>query len=77
MSYGFEIIDSEDQMKYYFKGVSGKHIKDTLSITIRNTGVRKGGINIRDVLNVILINPIIFSKKLRFQKTCIQMGDWN
>ena len=38
MSYGFEIIDSEDQMKNYFKGVSGKHIKDTLFITIRNTG---------------------------------------
>ena len=33
MSYGFEIIDSEDQMKNYFKGVSGKHIKDTLFIT--------------------------------------------
>ena len=30
MSYGFEIIDSEDQMKNYFKGVSGKHIKDTI-----------------------------------------------
>ena len=38
MSYSFEIIDSEDQMKNYFKGVSGKHIKDTLFITLRNTG---------------------------------------
>ena len=38
MSYGFQVIDSEDKMKNYFKGVSGRHIKDTLFITIRNTG---------------------------------------
>ena len=38
MSYGFQVIDSEEQMKNYFKGVSGRHIKDTLFITIINSG---------------------------------------
>ena len=30
-------------MKNYFKGVSGRHIKDTLIITLRNTGSRPWG----------------------------------
>ena len=43
MSYGFQVINCEDSMKNYFKGVSGRHIKDTLFITIRNTGSKGWG----------------------------------
>ena len=38
MDYDFEVSNSEEEMKNYFKGTSGKHIKDTLFITLRNTG---------------------------------------
>ena len=38
MEYGFEIIDYEQEMNNYFRGVSGRHIKDTLFIRVRNTG---------------------------------------
>jgi hypothetical protein len=40
MSYSFEVTNYERQMKNYFKGISGKHIKDTLFINLRNNGSR-------------------------------------
>ena len=43
MSYSFEVTYYERQMKNYFKGVSGKHIKDTLLITLRNNGSKGWG----------------------------------
>lgn len=43
MDYSFEVTDYEKEMKNYFKGVSGRHIKDTLFITLRNTGSRAWG----------------------------------
>ena len=76
MSYGFEILDSEDQMKNYFKGVSGKHIKDTLFITIRNTG-SKGWNKYKGCFKCDPNQSNYFFEELRFQKTYIQMGDWN
>ena len=30
MDYSFEVTNYEEEMKNYFKGVSGRHIKDTL-----------------------------------------------
>ena len=38
MSYSFEVSNYEEEMKNYFRGVSGRHIKDTLFITLRNNG---------------------------------------
>ena len=38
MSYSFVVQNNEDIMKNYFKNVSGMHIKDTLIITLKNTG---------------------------------------
>ena len=43
MSYDFDVRDCEDRMKNYFRGVSGRNIKDTLFLTIRNTGVKPWG----------------------------------
>ena len=43
MDYSFEVTNYEEEMKNYFKGVSGRHIKDTLFITLRNTGSRPWG----------------------------------
>ena len=43
MNYNFEIKYSEDNMQNYFRGVSGRHIKDTLIITLRNTGTKPWG----------------------------------
>ena len=36
--YSFEVTNYEEEMKNYFRGVSGRHIKDTLFITLRNNG---------------------------------------
>ena len=41
MSYWFEITEYENEMNNYFKGVSGRHIKDTLLITVKNIGAFK------------------------------------
>lgn len=38
MSYSFNVQDCEEVMKNYFKNTSGNHIKDTLILTLRNTG---------------------------------------
>jgi len=43
MSYSFEVTNYERQMKNYFKGISGKHIKDTLFINLINNGSRGWG----------------------------------
>ena len=43
MDYNFEVIYCEEAMKNYFKGVSGRHIKDTLIVTLRNSGTRPWG----------------------------------
>ena len=43
MDYDFEVIYNEEEMKNYFKGVSGRHIKDTLIVTLRNTGTKPWG----------------------------------
>ena len=40
MSYSFEVTKFEHKMKSFFKGVSGINIKDTLFITLRNTGTK-------------------------------------
>ena len=74
MSYGFQVIDSEDQMKNYFKGVSGRHIKDTLFITIINTG-SKGWNKYKGYFKCDANQSNFFSGKLILLKTFIQMGD--
>lgn len=48
MDYSFQVSYNEDDMKNYFKGASGRGIKDTLIVKIRNDGSRgwmpfKGG----------------------------------
>ena len=43
MSYNFEVVNCEEAMKNYFKGVSGRHIKDTLLVTLRNSGTKPWG----------------------------------
>lgn len=40
MEYNFEVLNYEKEMKNYFKCESGRHIKDTLFITLRNNGTR-------------------------------------
>ena len=40
MSYDFKVSESEKVMKNYFKNARGAHIKDTLIITLRNTGTK-------------------------------------
>lgn len=40
MEYNFEVLNYENEMKNYFKCESGRHIKDTLFITLRNNGTR-------------------------------------
>ena len=43
MDYDFEVIDCEEEMKNYFRGVSGRHIKDTLILKLKNTGSKPWG----------------------------------
>ena len=43
MDYNFEVIYSEEEMKNYFRGVSGRHIKDTLIVKLKNTGSKPWG----------------------------------
>lgn len=40
MEYNFEVLNYEKEMKNYFKCETGRHIKDTLFITLRNNGTR-------------------------------------
>ena len=40
MEYNFEVLNYEKEMKNYFKCESGRHIRDTLFITLRNNGTR-------------------------------------
>ena len=40
MEYNFEVLNYEKEMKNYFKCEPGRHIKDTLFITLRNNGTR-------------------------------------
>lgn len=40
MSYSFKVDYNEDKMISYFKGASGKQIKDTLIVHIRNNGTK-------------------------------------
>ncbi len=40
MDYNFEVLNYEKEMKNYFKCEPGRHIKDTLFITLRNNGTR-------------------------------------
>ena len=40
MEYNFEVLNYEKEMKNYFKCESGRHIKDTLFITLKNNGTR-------------------------------------
>ena len=40
MDYSFKVSYNEDDMKNYFKGVSGMGIKDTLIVKLTNTGSR-------------------------------------
>ena len=43
MDYDFEVIDCEEEMKNYFRGVSVRHIKDTLILKLKNTGSKPWG----------------------------------
>ena len=36
--YSLGIIDNEDQMKNYFRNKTGQQYKDTLMVTVKNTG---------------------------------------
>ena len=36
--YSLAVIDNEDQMKNYFRNKTGRQYKDTLIVTVKNTG---------------------------------------
>ena len=36
--YSLKVIDNEDQMKNYFRNKTGRQYKDTLMVTVKNTG---------------------------------------
>ena len=40
MDYDFKVSYNEEEMKNYFKGLTGKSIKDTLIVKLKNTGLK-------------------------------------